>query len=73
MTNDVRTNRVKHIRDTLECGMQRAVEIERGRLILKKIDAARWRGANRNLCDAMREMALDQYRIRDFDMRKLDE
>ncbi|MGJ4942434.1 hypothetical protein ACQR1W_17805 [Bradyrhizobium sp. HKCCYLS1011] len=66
--SETRAERVRRIRDTLECGMHRAVEIERGVHVVGMIERAKAFGGNADLCDAMREMALDQYRIRDTDM-----
>ncbi|KRR21652.1 hypothetical protein CQ13_06270 [Bradyrhizobium retamae] len=64
---------VKRIRDKLECGLHRAVEIERGLRVVGLIERAKAFGSDTDLCDALRDMALDQYRIRDFDMSKIAE
>lgn len=72
MSDTTRTDRVRHIRDKLECGMHRAVEIERGLHVVSLIENAKWRGVNSYLCDAMHEMALDQYQIRSLDMSGIE-
>ncbi|MGX9428037.1 hypothetical protein [Bradyrhizobium sp. LeoA1S1] len=68
---DTRLKRVRRIRDDLECGLHRAVEIERGAFLLDYLDRAKALGSTDGLADVLREVVLDQYRIRDIDMEKI--
>ncbi|MBR0883500.1 hypothetical protein ABIF65_002531 [Bradyrhizobium japonicum] len=67
-----RAARVRRIRDTLECGMDRAVEIERGTFLLDYLDRAKALGSNDGLTDVLREVVLDQYAIRGIDLGKIN-
>ncbi|WP_461319385.1 hypothetical protein [Bradyrhizobium barranii] len=46
---------MRHIRETLECGMHRAVEIERGMFLLDYCDRAKALGSTDGLADVLRE------------------
>ncbi|MBP1064577.1 hypothetical protein JOE51_006044 [Bradyrhizobium japonicum] len=67
-----RAARVRQIRDTLECGMHRAVEIERGMFLLDYCDRAKALGSTDGLADVLREVVLDQYAIRGIDLGKIN-
>ncbi len=66
-----RADRVRQIRDALECGMHRAVEIERAIQLLSYIDQVKALGSTDGLMDVMREVVLDQYQVRDIDLKRI--
>ena len=67
-----RAARVRQIRDTLECGMHRAVEIEGDMFLLDYCDRAKALGSTDGLADVLREVVLDQYAIRGIDLGKIN-
>jgi hypothetical protein len=66
-----RTDRVRHIRDRLECGMQRASQIEKASRLLDWIDHIEQGGSINELSEVMRQVVLDQYGVRDMDWGKI--
>jgi hypothetical protein len=63
--------RVKDIRDGLECGMDRAGQIERAERLVDWIDHARETRSMDDLANAIREVVLDQYGVRNFDFERI--
>lgn len=67
-----KADRVRRIRDRLECGMQRASEIEKADRLLTWIDHIEQGGSINELSEIMRHVVLDQYRVRDFDFSTIN-
>lgn len=61
-----RLDRIKHIRAKLGTGLQTAQEVERGEYVIGLIKHGRTYNSTTALADAMHEMALDLYGVRNF-------
>ncbi|MHC2577933.1 hypothetical protein ACVI1J_000353 [Bradyrhizobium diazoefficiens] len=70
--SETRADRVRRIRDILECGMHRAVEIDRAVQLLDYIDRAEALDPSNLMMNVMRQVVLDQYNVRNLDLGKIN-
>lgn len=70
--NEAHAERVRRIRDKLECGLHRAVEIDRAVQLLDYIDRAEALDPSNLMLNVMRQVVLDQYNVRNLDLRKIN-
>ncbi|WP_047308838.1 hypothetical protein [Rhodopseudomonas palustris] len=71
MTLNPTAVRARAINHRLGCGLHRAKEIDRAALLLDALQGAKTFRSFDDLCAVVREVILDQYRVRGIDLDKV--